>query len=233
VEEVMQSYKDMLIEAFRGFRGTIISGGTTQGISGLVGGLRKKYSDAIHTIGYLPRMVPTDATVDKDPLKYKEIRYTEGSGFTPLEPLQNWIDLIYSGINPSQVKVLGINGGRIASSEYRIALAFGAKVALIEESGREASKLLTDVDWINSEGLISMPADSQTVRAFIGSGKPKLTPDTRETMARAFHEYYREIHKNEALCKEPSMAEWDNLKESLKESNLQEAETIFLKNSAR
>lgn len=229
VEEVMQSYKDMLIEAFRGFRGTIISGGTTQGISGLAGGLRKKYSDAIHTIGYLPRMVPADATVDKDPLKYKEIRYTEGSGFTPLEPLQNWIDLIYSGINPSQVKILGINGGRIASSEYRIALALGAKVALIEESGREASKLLTDADWINSEGLISVPADSQIVRAFIGSGQPKLKPEKREAIAREFHELYRGIRKNKVLLKEPSLADWGNLKKEFKESNLHEADHIFEK----
>ncbi len=229
VEKIMWGYKDILLEAFRVFRGTIISGGTRQGISGLVGGLRKKYSAAIYTIGYLPKMVPADATVDKDPLRYKEIRYTEGNGFTPLEPLQNWIDLIYSGIHPSRVKILGINGGRIASIEYRIALALGAKVALIEESGREASKLLADADWMRSEGLIPMPVDSRTVRAFIGCAQPKLEPEKRDAIAREFHELYRGIRKNKVLHKEPSLADWHNLKKEFKESNLHEADHIFEK----
>lgn len=229
VEKMIRSYKDLLIEAFSGFTGTIISGGTTQGISGLVGDLRERYSDAIHTIGYLPQMIPADATVDKDSRRYKEIRYTEGSGFTPLEPLQNWIDLICSEINPSQVKVLGINGGRIASIEYKIALALGAKVALIEESGREASKLLTDAEWKTAEGLIEIPADAQTVRAFIGTGLTKLDPRVRVNVAKAFHEHYREIQKSESAQKEPSMAEWKNLKTNLKESNLLAADHIFEK----
>lgn len=228
IEEMMHSYKGLLIEAFRGFRGTIISGGTTQGVSGLVGDLSERYSEAIHTIGYLPRMIPADATVDKVPLRYKEIRYTEGNGFTPLEPLQNWIDIIYSGINPSEVKILGINGGKIASIEYKIALALGAKVALIEESGREASKLLTDAEWFGSEGLISMPVDPQTIRAFIGYGQPKLDPVKREAIGRKFHELYRKI-KKESLRKEPSLADWENLDPEYRESNLQEADHIIEK----
>ena len=35
---------------------------------------------------------------------HKEIRRTEGSGFSPLEPVQNWIDLLAAGILPSEVK---------------------------------------------------------------------------------------------------------------------------------
>jgi ppGpp synthetase/RelA/SpoT-type nucleotidyltranferase len=233
IESMMRGYKNLLIEAFRGFKGTIISGGTKQGISGLVGDLREKYTKAIQTIGYLPRMIPADATVDKNTRRYKELRYTEGSGFTPLEPLQNWIDIIDSGINPSEVKVLGINGGRIASIEYKIALALGAKVALIEESGREASKLMTDADWINSEGLVSLPADPQTVRAFIGSGRPKLNKKTREFIAKAFHEKYRVIQRDDALRKDQKIAEslkdWKHLKKNLKESNRQAADHIFEK----
>jgi hypothetical protein len=34
-----------------------------------------------------------------------------------LEPLQYWADIITSGIEPSKVKLLGINGGKIAAAE--------------------------------------------------------------------------------------------------------------------
>jgi hypothetical protein len=37
------------------------------------------------------------------------------------------------------------------------------------KSGREAAKLLADPYWIHSKGLMSMPPDPKTVRAFIGS----------------------------------------------------------------
>jgi len=229
MEKTMRSYTPLLVEAFRSFEGTIISGGTKQGISGLVGDLGKKYPRSIYTIGYLPRMLPADATVDKDRMRYRELRLTIGDGFTPIEPLQNWVDIIYSGLNPSEVKVLGINGGTIASIEYKIALALGAKVALIEESGREASKLLTSADWTHSEGLISLPADPQTVRAFIGTGRPKLNKRERETIAKAFHKLYKKIQKDDALRREPSLTDWNKLHPNLRESNFQAADHIFEK----
>jgi hypothetical protein len=113
----MQSYRQLLIEAFKDFTGTILSGGTTQGIAGLVGDIRERSGGNIHTIGYIPKLVPADATVDKNQDRYDEIRRTDGAGFSPLESLQNWIDLLAAGIRPTDVKLLGINGGTIAAAE--------------------------------------------------------------------------------------------------------------------
>jgi hypothetical protein len=172
VQAQIGEYSHLLMEGLAGFDGTIISGGTTEGICGLVGDAAQRYGDRIHTVGYIPGAgfgEAADATVDKDPERYRELCYTDGRGFTPLEALQNWIDLVVSRVPVKEVRVVGINGGRIAGAEYRIALALGAVVGVISESGREAGRILTDEQWSSLERLITLPRDAQTVRAFFGS----------------------------------------------------------------
>ncbi len=223
VEPQMQTYRELVLEAFRDFQGTIISGGTTAGISGLVGQVQQAYPDAIRTIGYVPRMIPAGVTIDN---RYKEIRYTNGNGLSVLEPLQNWIDLLASDIKASQVRLLGITGGVISAAEYRIALALGARVAIVEGSGREAAKLFLDDDWGASKSLVRLPADAMTVRSFIGSGRSKLEPDTRETIAQFIHEAHQSLPSVRSRTADPSLADWDALLEYLKESNRQQADHI-------
>ena len=43
IEQQMKAYRDLLVEAFRDFRGTVIGGGTREGISGLVGEVGEVY----------------------------------------------------------------------------------------------------------------------------------------------------------------------------------------------
>jgi len=166
VEEEMRGFRELLVAAFDGFAGTILSGGTREGVSGLVGDVKEAYPDRIRAIGYLPGSgLPPDATPDAE--RYDELRLTDGVGFSPLEPLANWIDLVASGIPPAAVRLIGINGGRIAATEYRLALALGARVGLIEESGREAARLLPDADWAGSPRLVLLPRDAAAIRAFL------------------------------------------------------------------
>ena len=151
VEAKIRAYKDLLLDAFRNFKGTIISGGTVLGISGLIGEVQQAYPNAVRTIGYIPKT--KTALVDK---RYTEIRLTLGKKFSPTEPLQYWIDIIASGIRPLEVKLLSINGGEISAFECRIALALGAHVAVVKGSGMEADKLLSDADWNRSANLVSI-----------------------------------------------------------------------------
>lgn len=226
LEKHMRSYRRLMLEGFRDYKGTIISGGTKQGISGLVGEAGERYKGSIKTIAYLPKLIPPDATIDK---RYSEIRITQGEGFSPIEPLQNWIDIIAAGLEPSKVKILGINGGKIAAIEYRIALALGATVGVIEESGREAAKLFQDEDWGTLGRLVYLPADAMTVRAFIGSGSPKLEPDTRETLSKEIHKEYCLTKQTSVKSDDPSMVEWEKLRDDFKESSSQQADHIFEK----
>lgn len=95
LEGQMRDYADLLSVAVADFEGTVLSGGTIQGISGIVGDIGRASGGRIRTIGYLPGLIPADATSDPD---YDELRTTGGHGFSPLEPIQNWVDLVASEI---------------------------------------------------------------------------------------------------------------------------------------
>jgi len=163
-----EASRRVLLDGFRGFRGTVIGGGTTAGISGLVGEIQAAYPEAITTIGYVPAAIPEGTEKDS---RYRQVRLTKGEDFSALEALQYWADLISSGLAPAQVKLLGINGGEISAFEYRLALMLGASVAVVESSGREAARLFKDPDWANSKTLLRLPQDMKALQSFISPGK--------------------------------------------------------------
>jgi ppGpp synthetase/RelA/SpoT-type nucleotidyltranferase len=222
-ETQIQSYRQATSDGFWDFHGTVVSGGTTAGVSGLAGEIGRTYPDAVRTIGYAPRRLPLGARKDK---RYHEVRSTNGADLSPLEPLQYWTDIIASAIPLSQVKVLGINGGTISAAEYRIALALGAQVAVLENSGGEAAKLLADSDWANSKTLICLPVDRMTIAAFIGGARPQLEPEIREIIGRAIHKNYRAGKTRVSSTEDPASTPWAKLPNNLKESNRQQADDI-------
>jgi ppGpp synthetase/RelA/SpoT-type nucleotidyltranferase/putative lipoic acid-binding regulatory protein len=225
IKHHMQAYRRLLLEVFKDFNGTIISGGTTAGISGIVGDIQKKYPENIQTIGYIPKIL-SNASIDK---RYSEIRRTQGNDFSVLEALQYWIELIVSNIYPPEVKLLGIDGGAITSAEYKVALALGAQVAILEGSTDEGARLLQNEYWNTLKNLVHLPADTMTVKAFIGAKDSEPPNDVREIIAKAIHEEYRHILAKKLSTEKPSLKEWAELSEELKESNREQADHIFEK----
>lgn len=224
VEPFMRSFAGLLEAGFADFAGTVVSGGTEQGVSGVVGDLGRTTDGRIHALGYLPRSLPSDATPDAG---YHELRRTYGREFSPLEPLQAWIDLVAGGIAPADVTLVGLGGGRIAATEYRIALALGATVAIVVDSGREAGRLLSDERWA-SERLLAVPADGETLRALLAPVASPFAEPGRSTLARAIHERGRAERRRRRDI-DPSLAEWEDLPEAFRESNLQQADAIAAK----
>ncbi len=224
VELQMLTYQGLMLEAFWDFKGTIISGGTISGISGLIGQVQEKYASTIKTVGYIPK--PTKAAlIDK---RYCQIRFTEGENFSPTEPLQYWIDLVDSGINCNDVKLLGINGGIISSIEYKIALALGASTAIIEDGKMEKETLFSDKNWNTLKNFVPMLNDSLTAWAFVQSGAKKLDPASREQLGQIIHKNYLDASSQKKSL-DPSLQNWHNLKDDLKESNCQQADHIIEK----
>jgi len=162
VEAQILGYRSMLLDSFLGFRGTIISGGTGSGVSGLVGDLQQTYPRTIHAIGYVPNT--KKGLIDT---RYSEIRFTSEDKFSAVEPLTYWADLVSSDIKPNNVKLIGINGGEVSALEFRFALALGASVGIVVDSGLEADRLLCDKDWNRSSNLFSLLNDCSCVRSFV------------------------------------------------------------------
>jgi ppGpp synthetase/RelA/SpoT-type nucleotidyltranferase len=221
----MGSYAGLLSSALAGFYGVVISGGTAQGICGIVAAIGRARGGEVRTVGYLPHLLPADATADPG---YDELRQTAGHGFSPLEPLQNWIDLLAAGIRPAGVRVLGINGGQIAAAEYRIALAVGATVGLVAGSGREAGRLLAEDRWAGQR-LVRLPADSETLRAFLAPPAAPLPDRIREDLGQSIHESFRHDREHSRPAADPALAGWDQLPSDLRESNLAQADDIAAK----
>jgi len=226
IEQPTQGYRQVILDGFKYFEGAVVSGGTISGISGLVGETGEMYPDAVKTIGYIPRTLPAGIRQNN---RYSEIRCTDGDSFSPLEPLQYWIDIITSGISPSEVKLLGINGGTISAVEYRMALALGAQLAVLEGSGGEVANLVYDDAWVDSKGLLRLPIDAATIAAFLGGAAPAMEPDIRETISQAIHENYRAAKIKGSRIGDPAMVSWEELPDMFKESNLQQADDVFNK----
>ena len=230
VEPKMAGYGEILAGAFQDFHGSLISGGTCSGISGLAGDIGERYA-GIRAVGYLPeRLSSMNVETDKDTNRYHHNRVTDADDFNPAQPLQNWIDMLGYGIDPGDVRLIGINGGEISATEYRIALALGAKVAILEESGREAARLADDPHWDGQENLLVLPADAATLRVFLApdAGWP-LDEGAREELAQAVHEKFREEKKQEIAKKTPNTRPWDELDETYKTANLGQVDHIVTK----
>lgn len=216
VEDQLREYRELLLQAFDDYHGTIISGGTTSGVSSLVGDIGQRHADRIHTIGYLPDRLPDGTGIDA---RYNEIRRTGSDRFSVLEPLRYWADLLASGIEPRETKLLGINGGNVTAHEFRIALLVGALVGVISESGREADRLLADKAWLDAGNVLPVLDDRHTMRVFIDSGATKIDAELRETIGRTIHgEHRRE-----------QIADWDKLEPRLRESSRLQADHIWVK----
>jgi hypothetical protein len=131
-------------------------------VSGLVGDLAAVLPSA-RAIGYLPSTIPSGLQQD---VRYGELRTTDNWTFSTKEPLRYWADILTAGLDPDDVRLLAIGGGELSGLEYRTALAFGARVAVLRDSGGEASALLRDTAWGTSDRLVEISPTEEEVRAF-------------------------------------------------------------------
>jgi ppGpp synthetase/RelA/SpoT-type nucleotidyltranferase len=216
----LQKIGHLLLAALKDFNGTVISGGTRSGVPGCVGDvseqLKAENSKGFELVGYIPKYLPHDASEDE---RYDRLVVVgEQGSFSAEQILKNWEVFLADGIEPDQVLLLGFGGGKVSAIEYRIALALGATVGLIETSGGEADRLLNDPLWTGVKTLFPLPSDEASVRAFVSpatQGYEKI-----EEMARAFHERYVE----QSSSRLPSnMRPWPKLEETFKKANYEQA----------
>lgn len=217
-------YSAFLNDAARRYSGTIISGGTTSGVPGLLGSAvelaRKLGNKKINLIGYIPQKNIKGIKPDK---AYKLV-ISNGETFTPREPIRMWCDLIVSGVKPGEITVLGIDGGKIAAIEYRLALAIGAKLGVVKESGRAANEILKDVDWRYHKNLLPIPDESESVWAFINYRRTEslFRAEQLEDMAKVIHHNYVQDQLKNVKTAE-NLKEWKELRADYKNSNINQA----------
>lgn len=223
----VESYSEYIKELMHEYSGTIISGGTKEGIPGLTGRIKqeieKKGPIGFELLAYLPGTLPDDASISAD---YDHVYRTASEEFSALDILRCWNDIILSGIHPSEVLVAGINGGQIADLEYRIALSLGAKVCLIAYSGRAVFEFVREDQWKDHPNLIQVPEDPLTLWAIVNQKKPtSFTGEEIEIIAPLVHEFYREQRLEDLKTTETDINKykvimrWEKLDPALQQSN--------------
>lgn len=232
VEAKIAAYASLLDRAFQGYRGIVVSGGTRAGVSKLVAEIESR-SDLIK-VAYLPATIPSKAPEDRkydksaDSKGYDVFAYTSEPDYSPLDSIQFWLDALSLGRDPSELRVLGINGGRHSAFEYRLALAMGARVGVLRDTGREASKIAEDPQWRRAPGLCLLPTDEDTLVAFIQpSAESSLLDDaTRTEMAKHIHAEFCVQERHSSTQRDPRLAPWEVLTESLRKSNMAQVADI-------
>lgn len=205
---------DLITRMFEYYCGTVICGGTQTGICQYVGNLYGIYRPDLHTIGYLPEAKAAMA----DP-GYGHLRYTDGDDFSILEALTYWAEIIASGQDPAQVKVLGYSGGDITAAELRIALVLGAKVGVVAESGPAVDELLSDSLWNTMDNLLQLPQDHFTLNAFADSFCCTLSPHELDRLAQYIHDLHAQDKYEQLQRKDLSYAPWPKTSPTCKHSS--------------
>ncbi len=190
-KKTIQFVREPLTQSLRGFHGTVISGGTKIGIPGLAGEVAARLARTgekrFRLLGYHPPTLPTDAPPDR---RYDALLEVGEGGFSSDQILINWADILRAGIKPVDVRLLGVGGGPVSSVEYRVALALGATVAVVMDSGGAADALLADPLWKEFSNLLPLPFDDASLRAFLEDAESDLPAQTVTRMAREFHADY-------------------------------------------
>jgi len=211
----------LLERVFAGLRGTVISGGTDSGVPGCAGAAAAALGSdrAFKLIGFRPRLLPDDAPADK---RYDHQILSGEERFTPAQVIHCWEVLLDNGIGMDAIRLLGYGGGPIAAFEYRLALALGAQVGVVEGSGGTAVALLSDAMWAGMPHLLSLPHDPETLRAFAHpAGKQEaFTEETVEAMAQAFHANY--VAGSQGKWP-PTLRPWSKLEDTYKTANREQA----------
>ncbi|MDK9700169.1 MAG: RyR domain-containing protein [bacterium] len=242
----VRTYSSILTTAFENFSGTICSGGTTAGISGIVGDLPDP-EGKINKIAYLPDPCPDEGKIHSAYTLRRTTTKKNPRNYSILDAIILWGDIVASGIAPQDVRLLGIGGGDISAFEYRLALLLNAKVGILPKSGRAAYAISNDDEWnsvktltysISEEttknarlGLIQLPEDAETVRAFINPAPIPVLFDTatRDAMAQRVHEQFIGGQRTVLVNSQPNLRDWEQLDETYKAANYAQIDIIIEK----
>ena len=186
--------------------------------------LKKSDDKRFNLIGYRPEQLPDDAPRDD---RYDKSIPVGDHGFSPEQILANWSDILAAGIQPKDVRLLGLGGGSIAGVEYRMALALGARVGLIQhrkpfgDPPDAVDTLLAHPQWKGFSNLLPLPFDAATLRAFVNEPAASAPANALEQMAKELHARY--VIENPKRMTE-NLRPWEHLPDTYKRANIEQAQ---------
>jgi hypothetical protein len=199
------------------YDGVVLAGGTAAGVPGIVGAIAQEQGLKLRVVGYTP-----EGRGDRQ--LYPIIRETPGANeFSVREPLAMWTDIMRAGTPIGDVRLLAFPGHETTTNEMLLARALGAKVAFVDPTG-ESQVSLDDLLPLGASGVMEIPSDPMTVRAFLVWSQ--LPPGLCELVACHIHNEYRRNERGRRPPTDPGVAPWGDLLPSLQGSNRAQANDI-------
>jgi len=217
------AYETHLRAAFTGYEGYLLTGGTTAGICSIAGRIANDFNTAktakIELVGYVPEHLPPGASVEP---AFANLVRTPNRDFGIAEPLQMWADLVLSGIDPRQVRLICLGGGEISAVELALAWTLGARSVALAD-GRAAAlrfaHLLEHAADLPRNGIL-LPDDPATWAGLLTFDAP-IEAAKWESAGRMVHEAYLDMMRKNAS--QSNLLPWSHLSEGFKHSNRHQA----------
>ena len=126
-----------------------------------------------------------------------------------------WRAAVTADHHPSDVRVAALPG--TPAEELLLARALGALLGRVEASESED---LNDILLNGADGIVPLPDDPATIRAFLRPSRwPEELHDRREPLARELHERYVARQRPRKAAGDPALRSWSVLSPWLKRSN--------------
>jgi tetratricopeptide (TPR) repeat protein len=141
-EGELESPLVVLKEALMKFSGTVVGSGLRHRVGAVVGDLQEQRGKrALQSVAYVRQEAGPEHPRDA---RYSVTREVSGDAPFLAEALTFWQDLLAAGSDPLAVRVLSVGGGPAARCELQLALAFGARVGVLEGSDGAAGEALLE-----------------------------------------------------------------------------------------
>lgn len=221
-EETAQAVGELLGRALHRYDGLILTGGNDVGLCGVV--REAAAGNGVPVLGYAPTGRGLEGTW---------LRRTAAGEFSEGEPVAMWTDILAAarthGLLPravEEVRLVAFPGGAITQAEIVLSRALGAKVAFLDPLQEHAEPLDETLPF-GSGGVLTLPNDPMTLRAFLAWPNEPLEEARRIVAARELHaQYRRRAHARHELDDDPALAPWERLSAVFRRSNLAAVDDI-------
>jgi voltage-gated potassium channel Kch len=212
--EAERAAAELLERALYRYDGMILTGGNDVGLCGAARTAAE--ANGVPVLGYAPIGQGFAGTW---------LRSTPEGDFSNTEPVAMWTDLLAAERVAADVRVVAFPGGRITTAEIILARALGAVVAWLDPCEEGVDAFEYELPF-GTEGLLQLPSDAMTLRAFLMWPNESLDGTRREVAARALHTQYRQEHRKHKEADDPALAPWEQLLPTFRYSNLAAVDDI-------
>lgn len=213
--ETRETITRLLARALYRYDGLVLTGGNDAGVCGAVREAARQ--NGVPVLGYAPAGCGAERMW---------LRSTPAGDFSEAEPVAMWTDLLASARNrghlataSADVRLVAFPGGAITRTEIILARALGAAVASVDPC-EELLGPLDEVLPFGAGGVITLPNDPMTLRAFLMWPNERLEGDRRLAAARDLHNQYRRRQRNLKRPDDPALSRWEQLSPMFRRSNL-------------